>query len=82
MTRPPFAKAGTEKDGKPAVWLVDAKTRQVHLASVTVRAYREQGVVLTDGVNTQDWIIAAGVHKLREGQAIRPVDHSNKPLTL
>ncbi|WP_313919140.1 efflux RND transporter periplasmic adaptor subunit [Tahibacter sp.] len=71
-----------EKDGKPAVWLVDAKTRQVHLASVTVRAYREQGVVLTDGVNTQDWIIAAGVHKLREGQAIRPVDHSNKPLTL
>lgn len=71
-----------EKDGKPAVWLVDTKTRQVHLASVTVRAYREQGVVLTDGVNTQDWIIAAGVHKLREGQAIRPVDHSNKPLTL
>lgn len=71
-----------EKDGKPAVWLVDAKTRQVHLASVTVRAYREQGVVLTDGVNTQDWIIAAGVHKLREGQAIRPVDQSNKPLTL
>ena len=71
-----------EKDGKPAVWLVDTKTSQVHLASVTVRAYREQGVVLTDGVNTQDWIITAGVHKLREGQAIRPVDHSNKPLTL
>lgn len=71
-----------EKDGKPAVWLVDVKTRQVHLTSVTVSAYREQGVVLMDGVNTQDWIIAAGVHKLREGQAIRPVDHSNKPLTL
>jgi len=71
-----------EKDGKPAVWLVDAKTRQVHLTSVTVSAYREQGVVLMDGVNTQDWVIAAGVHKLREGQTIRPVDHSNKPLTL
>ncbi len=71
-----------EKDGKPAVWLVDAKTRQVHLTSVVVSAYREQGVVLMDGVNTQDWIIAAGVHKLREGQTIRPVDHSNKPLSL
>jgi multidrug efflux system membrane fusion protein len=71
-----------EKDGKPAVWLVDAKTRQVHLTSVTVSAYREQGVVLMDGVNTQDWVIAAGVHKLREGQTIRPVDHSNKPLSL
>lgn len=71
-----------EKDGKPAVWVLDTKTRQVHLKSVTVGAYREQGVVLTDGVDTQDWIIAAGVHKLREGQAINPVDHSNKPLTL
>jgi multidrug efflux system membrane fusion protein len=71
-----------EKDGKPAVWLVDSKTRQVHLTSVIVSAYREQGVVLMDGVDTQDWIIAAGVHKLREGQTIRPVDHSNKPLSL
>jgi len=71
-----------EKDGKPAVWVLDTKTRQVHLKPVTVGAYREQGVVLMDGVDTQDWIIAAGVHKLREGQAINPVDHSNKPLTL
>lgn len=71
-----------EKDGKPAVWLVDSKTRQVHLTAVTVSAYREQGVVLKDGVNPQDWIIAAGVHKLREGQTIHPVDHSNKPLAL
>lgn len=71
-----------DKEGKPAVWLVDTKTRQVHLTSVVVSAYREQGVVLMDGVNTQDWIIAAGVHKLREGQTIRPVDHSNKPLSL
>lgn len=71
-----------EKDGKPAVWVLDPKTRQVHLKPVTVGAYREQGVVLMDGVDTQDWIVAAGVHKLREGQAINPVDHSNKPLTL
>jgi len=71
-----------EKDGKPAVWVLDAKTSQVHLKPVTVSAYRESGVVLTDGVDSQDWIIAAGVHKLREGQAIHPVDQSNKPLTL
>ncbi|MCQ4167426.1 efflux RND transporter periplasmic adaptor subunit [Tahibacter harae] len=71
-----------EKEGKPAVWVLDAKTRQVHLKPVTVSAYREQGVLLTDGVDTQDWIIAAGVHKLREGQPVNPVDQSNKPLTL
>lgn len=71
-----------EKEGKPAVWVLDAKTRQVHLKPVTVSAYREQGVLLTEGVGTQDWIIAAGVHKLREGQPVNPVDQSNKPLTL
>ncbi|HVJ63206.1 MAG TPA: efflux RND transporter periplasmic adaptor subunit, partial [Tahibacter sp.] len=63
-----------EKDGKPAVWVLDPKTRQVHLKVVTVGAYREQGVLLTSGVDTQDWIIAAGVHKLREGQSVAPVD--------
>lgn len=71
-----------EKDGKPAVWVLDAKTRQVHLKPVIVSAYREQGVVLMDGVDSQDWIVAAGVHKLREGQSVNPVDHGNKPLTL
>lgn len=71
-----------EHEGKPAVWVLDTKTRQVHIKPVTVGAYREQGVVLKDGLNGQDWIVAAGVHKLREGQSINPVDHSNKPLTL
>lgn len=71
-----------EHEGKPAVWVLDTKTRQVHIKPVTVGAYREQGVVLKDGLDSQDWIVAAGVHKLREGQSINPVDHSNKPLTL
>ncbi|MBL8297238.1 MAG: efflux RND transporter periplasmic adaptor subunit [Rhodanobacteraceae bacterium] len=71
-----------EKDGKPAVWVLDSKTRQVHLKSVTVSAYREQGVMLMEGVDSQDWIVAAGVHKLREGQSVIPVDYSNKPLVL
>ena len=71
-----------EKDGKPAVWVLDPKTRQVHLRPVTVSAYREQGVLLTSGVDTQDWIVAAGVHKLREGQPVAPVDGGNRPLSL
>lgn len=71
-----------ELSGKPAVWIVDAKTRQVKLAPVTVAAYREQGVTLSSGVGTQDWIVTAGVHKLREGEAIAPVDTLNRPLSL
>jgi membrane fusion protein, multidrug efflux system len=71
-----------EQAGKPAVWVVDAKTHQVHLAPVAVTAYREQGVTLDGGVSTQQWIVTAGVHKLRDGEAIAPVDTANRPQML
>ncbi len=71
-----------ELAGKPAVWVVDAKTHQVHLAPVSVAAYREQGVALDKGVTPSQWIVTAGVHKLRDGEAIAPVDTVNRPVTL
>ncbi|MDR3386295.1 MAG: efflux RND transporter periplasmic adaptor subunit [Rudaea sp.] len=71
-----------EQAGKPAVWVVDAKTHEVHLAPVAVAAYREQGVALDGGVDTQQWIVTAGVHKLRNGEAIAPVDSMNRPVLL
>ena len=71
-----------ERDGKPALWTVDATSHRVKLMPVSVLAYREQGVLLADGVGTQDWIVTAGVHKLHEGDTIAPVDALNRPLTL
>ena len=71
-----------EQAGKPAVWIVDAKTHQVHLAPVEVAAYREQGVMLAGGVDARQWIVTAGVHKLRDGEPISPVDAQNRPVTL
>jgi len=71
-----------DQAGKPAVWVVDAKTHQVHLAPVEVAAYREQGVLLAGGVDMRQWIVTAGVHKLREGDTIAPVDALNRPLAL
>ena len=71
-----------DQSGKPAVWVVDPKTRQVHLAPVAVAAYREQGVLLAGGVETKQWIVTAGVHKLRDGEPITPVDALNRPVAL
>ena len=71
-----------DQAGKPAVWIVDAKTRQVHLAPVDVAAYREQGVLLAGGVDARQWIVTAGVHKLRDGEPIAPVDAQNRPVNL
>jgi multidrug efflux system membrane fusion protein len=71
-----------ELGGKPAVWVVDASTHQVKLAPVAIAAYREQGVTLSGGVGLQQWIVTAGVHKLRDGETIAPVDALNRPLAL
>jgi len=71
-----------EQAGKPAVWIVDAKSHQVHLSPVEVAAYREQGVLLASGIAASQWIVTAGVHKLRDGEPISPVDAQNRPVTL
>ena len=67
---------------KPVVWVVDAQTHRVHPASVEVAAYREQGAQLIAGVTPQQWIVTAGVRKLRDGETIAPVDALNRPLSL
>jgi len=62
------------KDGGPAVWVYDAAARTVALRPVTVGQYREDGVLVTGGVANGEWIVAAGVHKLREGETVRPYE--------
>jgi multidrug efflux system membrane fusion protein len=62
------------KDGQPAVWIYDPKAGIVNLRPVTLGQYREDGVVVTAGVAAGEWVVTAGVHKLREGQLVRPFE--------
>jgi RND family efflux transporter MFP subunit len=59
-------------DGKPAVWTFDPATQKVGLRPVTIAQYREDGVVVGSGLAAGEWVVSAGVHKLRDGQAVRP----------
>lgn len=72
----------TAKDGVPAVWKVDAKSGAVRLSAVKVGNYGETGASVSEGLTGDDWIVTAGVHKLVEGQVVRPVDLAMKPLAL
>jgi hypothetical protein len=45
----------------------------VSLHPVTVAAFNENQVLVTSGLAEGDVLVAAGVHKLYEGQAVRPV---------
>jgi RND family efflux transporter MFP subunit len=62
------------KDGVPAVWVYDAQAQKVSLRPVVIGQYREDGVVVTSGVANGEWVVAAGVHKLREGETVRPFE--------
>jgi RND family efflux transporter MFP subunit len=62
------------KDGAAAVWIYDPQAQKVSLRPVTVGQYREDGVLVTNGVAPGEWVVAAGVHKLREGEKVRPYE--------
>ncbi|MGD9582528.1 MAG: efflux RND transporter periplasmic adaptor subunit [Lysobacterales bacterium] len=70
-----------EKDGKAALWVVAMPSHQVSLREVRVGQYREDGITITAGVDADEWIVAAGVHKLTAGQTILPVDRENRAVT-
>ena len=71
-----------QKDGQAAVWVVDPKTRQVHLRRIAVGAYGEDGVPVLSGLRVDEWVVAAGAHLLVEGEKITPIDRDNRPVAL
>lgn len=68
--------------GSANVWVVDARTHQVHAETVSVANYDERNAVLDGGVDANKWIVTAGVHKLREGEVIAPIDSVNRPVKI
>jgi multidrug efflux system membrane fusion protein len=69
----------TQRNGQPAVWVVDPKTHQVHLRRIAVGAYGEEGVPVLSGLRADEWVVAAGAHLLLEGEKIAPIDRDNRP---
>ena len=70
------------KDDEPAVWVVDPATSTVSLRPVQLGPYGEQRVPVLSGLAPTDWVVAAGVHLLLEGQRIKPIDRDNRPVAL
>lgn len=62
---------------QPAVWLIGDDGR-VHLRPVRVAAWREDGVAVSGGLAAGERIVAAGAHKLVEGEAVR-VEAGGRP---
>ncbi|MEG0861706.1 MAG: efflux RND transporter periplasmic adaptor subunit [Pseudomonas sp.] len=71
----------TAENGQTYVWRVDANNT-LKRVPVRVGAYGENSVPVLEGLSASDWVVAAGVHVLQEGQQVRPVDRSNRVVNL
>jgi multidrug efflux system membrane fusion protein len=74
--------AVTAENGSPYVWVVDRASGKLKLTPVVVGAYTESSVPVLSGLKADDWVVAAGVQVLREGQVVRPVDRDNRAVDL
>lgn len=62
------------------VWVVDPKTPKARRVPVHIGPYAAAGVAVLSGLKPADWVVVAGGHLLHEGQAVLPVDRSNRPV--
>jgi RND family efflux transporter MFP subunit len=59
-----------ELDGKPALWVVDAKSKAVALKPVTIARYTRDSIAIGEGLASGDLVVSAGVQLLRPGQTV------------
>lgn len=74
--------AVTAEKAQSFVWVVDKQTLKVNRKPVQVGSFRRNQASILDGLDSNDWVVAAGVHMLLEGQSVQPVDRQNRRLTL
>jgi len=75
LTAPPGvevpASALTQTGGRPAVWVVDPQNHSVSLRDVEVLRYDPASIVISQGLETGELVVTAGVQTLRPGQKVR-----------
>ncbi len=62
----------TQEGDRPAVFVV-GRDNALELRPVRVRQYRDQVAVIDAGLRPGETVVAAGVHKLRAGEAVQPL---------
>ena len=60
-----------EKDGSPAVWMLDQPSSSLVLRPITVARYEANTVVVASGLTKGDIVVTAGVNTLTVGQKVR-----------
>ena len=68
-----------KKDGKSCVWLYDEKKQTISRKDVVVeRLHSDGSAIISEGIDYGNVIVSVGVHKLYEGQKVRPLKEKSK----
>lgn len=70
------ASALTEFDRRPAVWVVDPKSLTVSLRNVQVARNDPATIAISDGLDSGEIVVTAGVQALHPGQKTRLLDRA------
>lgn len=70
----PSAVFSVDNTQDSSVWIFDESSGKVSRRAVTVDRFSKYGVIVTEGLETGDWVVTAGVHSLVEGQQVRLLD--------
>ena len=61
----------TTSEGRSAVWVVDPATKTVRLTPVKIEGYTAESVVITEGLESGDIVVTAGVQALYQKQRVK-----------
>jgi multidrug efflux system membrane fusion protein len=75
--RLPAAALGALSGGRSVVWTVTA-TQTVKPVPVEVVQYLDGAVIVAGALTPKDRLVTAGVHRLVDGMAVRPIDRADK----
>lgn len=65
------ATALTRMNGRPAVWVVDPSTKVVSVRNVDILRFDQVQAIISQGLDTGEIIVTAGVQALHPGQKVR-----------
>ena len=63
------------------VWVIDEETKIAHRREVKVGKLSTVGIRLQEGLKPGEWVAAAGVHSIREGQKVRILNEAGKEVS-
>jgi len=58
-------------EDKPAVWVIDVKDQRVKRRMVAIARHTPDSAIVTDGLESGERVVTAGVQTLHEGQAVK-----------